>query len=119
MGRRRENERKGERERERGQERERERASSWRRIGITALMSTFFHAGGQKREGNLFPVIFHRVSLCSDILHPFYQLFAACADRWRLFFDMHSRLAHTTPRLHSPHPPHLQDRSLLREKNWF
>lgn len=48
----------------------------------------FCRRGG--RKGNLFPVIFHLVSLCSDILHLLHQLFAACADRWLLLFDMHS-----------------------------
>ncbi|TNN76986.1 hypothetical protein EYF80_012832 [Liparis tanakae] len=55
-------------------------------------MAKVFSCRRAKREGNLFPVIFHLVSLCSDILHLLHQLFAACADRWLLLFDMHSPL---------------------------
>lgn len=66
----------------------------------STLMVNLFSCRRGKKEGNLFPVIFHLVSLCSDILHLLHQLFAACADRWLLLFDMHSPLAH------SPSPPY-------------
>lgn len=55
----------------------------------TLMVNLCFHRRGE-RNWNLLPVIFHLVSLCSDILHLLQQLFAACADRWLLLFDIHS-----------------------------
>lgn len=61
----------------------------------TTLMVNLFFCRRGERKGNLFPVIFHPVSLCSYILHLLHQLFTACADRWPVLFDMHSPLAHS------------------------
>lgn len=66
--------------------------------------------------GNLFPVIMHLVILCSAILHLLHQLFAACADRWLLLFDIHSPPVRSAS--HSLTPPKL-NKTLRYGPRWI
>lgn len=91
---------------------EEKRSSIWGLQDITVLWwstSSLAEEVKKEKEGNLFPVIFHLVSLCSDILHVLYQLFAACADRWLLLFE--------APLLWPAPPPPPLGKSFKRKAN--